>query len=80
MKYCADLAPHGPLFFTFSTSIVADSIALGGTKLFKLLVGSGNPWSCTITGIWLKYFKIDIDVFQHNSANEFYHVGLSLTG
>ena len=37
------LAPRGPLFFTFSTSVFADSITLGGTKLLKLLVGSGNP-------------------------------------
>ena len=49
IKYGADLAPHGPLFFTFSTSVFADSIALGGTKLLKLLVGSGSPWSYTIT-------------------------------
>ena len=79
-NYGADLAPCGPVFFTFSTSVFANSIALGSTKLFKLLVGSGNPWSCTIAGVRLKYFKIDIDIFQHNSANKFYHVTLPLTG
>ena len=74
------IVPCGPLFFTFSTSVFANSIVLGGTKLLKLLVGSGNPWSCTIASVQLKYFKIDIDIFQYISANEFYHVRLSLTG
>ena len=71
IKYGSDLAHHGPLFFTFSTSVFADSIALGGTKLLKLLVGSGNPWSCTIAGVRLKYLKIDIDLFQQISQMNF---------
>ena len=55
-----------PFVLHLSTSVFANSIALGGTKLLKLLVGSGNPWSCTIAGVRLKYFKIDI--LQYNSA------------
>ena len=53
------------------------NLSMGGTKLLQLLVGPGNPWSCTIAGVRLKYFKIDNT--QYNSANEFYHVRLSLT-
>ena len=51
MKYGTDLVPRGPLFFTFSTSVFDNSIALGGTKLLKRLVGLGNSWSCTIMGV-----------------------------
>ena len=39
IKYGADLAPRGPLFFIFSTSVFANLIALGGTNLLKLATG-----------------------------------------
>ena len=41
------------------------------------LVGSTNPLSCTVAGSQLKYFKIDIGIFQIIAQiNKFYHVWL----
>ena len=74
-KYGADLVPHGGLFFTFTTSAFAISIAFSSTILLKQLLGSGSSSSC-ITGARLKYFKIDIGVFQYQCNQNFCYMRL----